>query len=110
MAATREALNWPHAAFEIPDEIRLAWSCCERGDELHAEWQARWQMYQDAFPSHAQELRRRQAGQMPAGWAEWGQQIFDSMQSQTVDSDTSSQSTMFGTYGAYIAGIIGWIC
>ena len=81
VVATREALNWPHAAFEIPDEIRLAWSCCERGDELHAEWQARWQMYQDAFPSHAQELRRRQAGQMPAGWAEWGQQIFDSMQS-----------------------------
>jgi transketolase len=42
IAATRRALNWPHAPFDIPDTIRLAWSStAERGRRARAEWTSR---------------------------------------------------------------------
>mgnify|MGYP003674619719 CR=1 FL=1 len=42
IAGTRKALNWPHAAFEIPADIRADWAACAtRGQAARAEWTAR---------------------------------------------------------------------
>lgn len=42
IAATRKALNWPHAPFEVPDDIRIAWeSVAARGAHARSVWQAR---------------------------------------------------------------------
>ena len=38
IAATREALEWPHAPFEIPDDVRASWCQRARGAALAREW------------------------------------------------------------------------
>jgi transketolase len=64
LAGTRAALNWPHAPFEIPENIRAAWrQAGARGEKGQGEWQARL----DALPaSTRKEFLRRLAGDMPA--------------------------------------------
>ncbi len=42
IAGARDTLNWPHAPFEIPDEVLAAWRAMgTRGQEAHEAWQAR---------------------------------------------------------------------
>ncbi|MGY6630990.1 MAG: transketolase [Wenzhouxiangella sp.] len=68
IAATRAAIGWPHAPFEIPDDIRAGWDARERGQAMEADWQARWQAYQDAHPELAEEFARRMEGRLPEGF------------------------------------------
>jgi transketolase len=42
IAATREALNWPHAPFVVPEEIGAAWRAAgQKGVKAHAAWEKR---------------------------------------------------------------------
>ena len=68
IAATREALDWPHAPFEIPDGIRAAWDNRERGAMLERAWNERYVSYAAQYPNEAIELMRRMAGNLPEGW------------------------------------------
>jgi len=44
IAAARAFLEWPHAPFEIPSEIKAAWGrVAERGASARANWEARLQ-------------------------------------------------------------------
>ncbi|WP_413615653.1 transketolase [Halomonas cupida] len=65
VAAAREQLDWPHAPFHIPEELYQAWDACERGGKQQANWQARFERYQQAHPELAREFLRRQAGTLP---------------------------------------------
>ncbi len=62
---TREALNWPHAPFEIPDEARHAWDAKAKGLAVEAAWDAKFAAYKTAYPELAQELTRRMKGDLP---------------------------------------------
>jgi transketolase len=43
IALTREQIGWPHAAFEIPEDILSAWRAAgARGAEAYASWQKQW--------------------------------------------------------------------
>lgn len=47
IAATRENIGWPHAAFEIPDPVLAAWrAVAVRGETARKDWEAR----HDAHP------------------------------------------------------------
>jgi transketolase len=70
VAATRSALGWPHAAFEIPKDVYAAWDARPRGAALEREWQERFDAYAKAHPELAREFRRRIAGELPANWQE----------------------------------------
>ena len=67
---TREALNWPHAPFDIPADVYAGFDCRPRGGAAQAEWQTRFDAYAAAFPAEAAELKRRLAHELPANWAE----------------------------------------
>ncbi len=69
VAATRAALGWPHAPFEIPDHVRAAWDGREAGTRREAAWQARFAAYRAAHPALAAEFTRRMAGELPADFA-----------------------------------------
>jgi transketolase len=69
LAATREALRWPHGPFEIPQEIRNAWNAVDAGRAREAEWNDRLGAYASAFPVEAAELQRRIRGQLPDDFA-----------------------------------------
>jgi transketolase len=62
---TREAIDWPHAPFEIPDDVRHAWDAKAKGLVLEAAWDAKFAAYKTAYPELAQELSRRMKGDLP---------------------------------------------
>lgn len=68
IAATREQLGWPHAAFDIPQDIYSAWDKTEQGKALESEWQNQFAAYEAAHPELANELKRRLAGDFPEAW------------------------------------------
>jgi transketolase len=70
VAATREAIGWTHAPFEIPAAIYAAWDQRPRGAGLEREWNERFAAYGKAHPDLAREFRRRMAGSLPPNWRE----------------------------------------
>ncbi len=69
VAATRTALGWTDAPFEIPAEIATAWNAVARGRAAENAWRARFDAYRSAHPALAAEFERRMAGQLPADFA-----------------------------------------
>ncbi|TVQ40052.1 MAG: transketolase [Wenzhouxiangella sp.] len=82
IAATREALGWPHAPFEIPDEIRAGWDARQSGAALEQIWQAIWTDYQQANPELAEEFARRMKGDLPE---QFDQLLADSLDAMQAD-------------------------
>ena len=68
VAATRAAIGWTHAPFEIPGDVYRAWDQRARGADLETGWNARFAAYEKAHPEAAAALRTRLAGALPAGW------------------------------------------
>jgi transketolase len=64
VAATREALGWAAAPFEIPADIASAWNAAERGQVAEAEWVKRFDAYRAQYPAEAAEFERRMAGDL----------------------------------------------
>ncbi|WP_439533985.1 transketolase [Polymorphobacter sp.] len=63
IALARQALGWPHAAFEVPDDIRAAWLAVgARGAEARTAWEARL-----ADSGKAEDFNARMAAVVPAG-------------------------------------------
>lgn len=65
IAATREALGWTSAPFEIPDDVYQAWDAKEKGAKAEAAWEALMKAYAAKYPQQAAELKRRMAGELP---------------------------------------------
>ncbi len=65
--ATRAALGWPHAPFEIPQAIYAGWRGRDRA-AAEAEWNTRFAAYKAAHPEAAAEFERRLSGALPAGF------------------------------------------
>lgn len=64
--AARNAMNWPHAPFEIPDDVQHAWR--EAGRRSEDEYSA-WRERVASLPAPARaEFDRIQAGELPEGW------------------------------------------
>ncbi len=68
IAATREAIGWSHAPFEIPASIYAQWDARAEGARFESAWQQRFDAYRAAFPEQAAKLLRRMAGTLPADW------------------------------------------
>ena len=65
VAATRVALGWDLAPFELPEDVKAGWlTTGERGRKARAEWQARL-----ASSSNGAEFERRMAGDLPADFS-----------------------------------------
>jgi transketolase len=44
LAATKQALGWPHAAFDIPEDVRADWlTVTEAGKAARGDWEARYE-------------------------------------------------------------------
>jgi transketolase len=69
-AASKAALGWDGAPFEIPEPVAQAWSAKASGAAAHAAWQRKFAAYQAEYPYEAAEFTRRVAGTLPAGFAE----------------------------------------
>ncbi|MBV8943604.1 MAG: transketolase, partial [Solirubrobacterales bacterium] len=67
---TKEAYGWdPDKQFYVPEQaLKHFRGCVERGAELQAEWQTRFDDYAEAHPELASDLRRLIRGELPPGW------------------------------------------
>jgi transketolase len=57
--ATREFLNWPHAPFEIPDDVYAQWNRKDKGQHSQLSWNEKFAAYKLAHPELANEYERR---------------------------------------------------
>ncbi len=69
VAATRAALNWPYAPFEIPAEVSSAWDAKVAGAAAESAWQTKFNAYRAQFPELAAEFERTQSGALPGNWS-----------------------------------------
>ncbi|MCB1997733.1 MAG: transketolase, partial [Rhodoferax sp.] len=69
IAATREALGWTAAPFELPDDVAASWNAREAGTARERDWQRGFEAYRSQHPDLAAEFERRMGGQLPAGWS-----------------------------------------
>ncbi|MFP6772799.1 MAG: transketolase [Alphaproteobacteria bacterium] len=65
IAAAREALDWPHPSFEVPDDVLTAWrDVGARGGAVRAAWEERLEAL---APDDRAVFDRAMAGDLPAG-------------------------------------------
>ena len=95
IAAAREELNWPHAPFEVPEEVRHGWDIRERGDRQVKSWQERFATYRQAFPELASEFERRMESRLPDAW-----EALSAAAIETFAAEHKSQATRKSSLGA----------
>jgi transketolase len=67
---TREALDWPHPPFVIPQSVYDDWDARKKGAEAESDWNTQFAAYQGAHPALAAELKRRMVGELPKNFAQ----------------------------------------
>src|ERR1700760_4854667 len=68
---TKEAMGWPsQEPFFVPEEAlkHFRSQTIERGAEVEAEWNKRYDAYGEAHPELSQEFDRLVRGELPPGW------------------------------------------
>ena len=92
VALARKKLNWPHAPFEIPDAIYVAWDAREKGAVLEAKWNKAFAQYKRNHTKLAQEFLRRQQGSLSPKWLSVSQEFIASVQAEAKDDATRKAS------------------
>ena len=70
IAATRTALGWSYAPFEIPEHIYRLWDARRAGAIYEEAWQQKLTAYATAHPQMSREFERRMRGDLPESLAE----------------------------------------
>jgi transketolase len=96
IAATRAAIGWPHAPFEIPDPVRNAWDAKEAGKRAERRWTRTFKEYEKAFPQEAAEFTRRMKGELPADFEAFLKNVLQetAQKAETVASRKASQNAL----------------
>ena len=96
IAATRVALNWPYAPFEIPKDIYEAWDFKKRGQSAEHEWNKQFQTYKAKYPELATELQRRMQGDLSKDFAATLESYLKTCQTkaETVATRKASQNAI----------------
>jgi transketolase len=96
IAATRIALNWPYAPFEIPQDIYQAWDFKKRGQNLEHAWNKDFQSYKAKFPELASELQRRMQGDLSTDFSKTVKAYLERCQAkaETIATRKASQNAI----------------
>ncbi len=95
IAAAREALNWGHPPFAIPEAIRRGWDIRERGEKQMRSWNERFAAYRSAHPDLAAEFERRMQGALPDDWPARSLKAVE-----TIAAKNSAEATRKSSLGA----------
>ncbi|WP_206484446.1 transketolase [Thalassotalea sp. G2M2-11] len=109
ISAAREFLNWPHAPFEIPQDVYQGWNSVEKGQALELAWQTEFAEYQKSYPELAQEYRRRVLDKkLPEHFEEKADQFIKltQQQGQNIASRKASQNTI-EVFGSLLPELLG---
>ncbi len=92
IALTRQALKWPHAAFDIPQEIYDAWNKRDKGEATELLWNDLFVHYEQKYPELAFELLRRIHNDLPLDFVKKTQQFILDQQQNAKDNATRKDS------------------
>ncbi len=92
VAATRTGIGWEYDPFVIPHELRDAWDARDRGAELEAEWQQRFDAYAGRWPDLAREFQRRVRGGLPGNWSDLADAAIREIAAEAKDMATRKAS------------------
>ncbi|WP_216782344.1 transketolase [Candidatus Profftia tarda] len=94
--ATRKALGWNYAPFEIPQDIYTQWDARAAGMNKERDWNTKMSSYQDSFPELAAEFKRRVIGELPACWTKESKKFINHLQENpaNIASRKASQNTL----------------
>ena len=108
IAATRAALDWPHSEFIIPEDIKNAWDCTEKGFGAETAWKELLVGYEEEYPELAMELIRRLKGQLPGYFKEKADDYICHLQAnpENIASRKASQNCL-EAYGSLLPELIG---
>lgn len=106
--AAREALDWPHAPFNIPSDIKKSWDATEKGFQAETAWKEKLVAYEEEYPELAMELVRRIKGQLPGYFEEKAQEFIRQCQAsgENIASRKASQNSI-EAYAALLPELIG---
>ena len=93
IAATRAAIGWSHAPFEIPEAVYKGWDQRAVGAQSQSEWQKSFDAYTAKYPEQAQQFTRRMRGELPGGFAEAANKLLAATneKAETIASRKASQ-------------------
>ena len=108
IAATREALDWPHGPFVVPKEIKQAWDGTEQGFIAESAWKEKLVIYEEEYPELAMELVRRLKGQLPGYFSAMADEYIAKCQlsEDNIPSRKASQNSI-EAYAALLPELIG---
>ena len=108
IAATRAALEWPHAPFVIPEDIKQLWDATEKGFTAESAWKEKLVIYEEEYPELAMELVRRLKGQLPSYFSAKADEFIAKCQSSddNIPSRKASQNCI-EAYASLLPELIG---
>ncbi|MFL0810468.1 MAG: transketolase [Agarilytica sp.] len=109
VAATREKLGWPHAPFDVPQDVYQGWDAKEAGAAREQAWTDRFAAYKSAHPELAAEFERRVINnELPADFAAKAEAYIQACQekSEKVASRKASQNAI-EAFGPIVPEFIG---
>jgi len=108
IAGARKALEWPHAPFEIPNDVKSGWDATDAGAKAESAWQAAFDAYAKEHPELAKDFTRRMAGDMPDDWEAKADAFIASVveKGETIASRKASQNALNG-FGPILPEMLG---
>ena len=108
IALTRQSMDWPYPAFEIPADVKADWNANAHGAECESKWNALFSRYAAAYPEQAKEFQRRMRGDLPQDFAAKTQALIQRLAAEklTVASRKASQ-IMLDDLGPRVPGMLG---
>lgn len=94
VAATRNALGWPHPPFYIPPDIYAAWDAKNLGEQLETAWKNKFEEYRKSNSVMADEFERRIHAQLPKDWEKKTQIFLRSTLEKSQDIATRKASEL----------------
>jgi transketolase len=108
IAQARQALNWPHPPFVVPEEIYASWDAKASGKQAEQNWQQKFKAYMAAYPELAQQFTRQQQAQLPENWSAHMAQLLEQVQSQAKSMATRKASQqVLSSLGPLLPELIG---
>lgn len=106
--ATKAALNWSGAAFEIPQDIYRAWNASQSGNDLEQKWLEKFELYQAKYPQKAAELERRIKRELPENFQQMTTNLIERLNSEQKDAATRKVSqSCLETLGLIMPELLG---
>ena len=108
IALTRAAIGWDYPPFSVPAEVYADWDAKAAGAKMEAAWDDTFDAYATAFPELAAEFARRNAGVLPANFAQTAVDavIKAHTEAQTVASRKASQLAL-EDFTAHLPELLG---